>query len=82
VVVPDSSVVEHLTHNPKVNGSNPSTGTGKQKKAKNVIELKWLGPISTMVKYLTHNPKSNGSKPTTGTRREKLPRNFIQLKWL
>ncbi len=29
-----STVVQYLTHNPKIKGSNPATGTGREKKYK------------------------------------------------
>ncbi len=31
ILVPGSTVVEHLTHNHKIQGSNPATGFGRYK---------------------------------------------------
>jgi hypothetical protein len=31
---PGSTVVEYSTHNPKIEGLNPTTGTGEEKKVK------------------------------------------------
>jgi hypothetical protein len=73
-------VVEHLTHIPKIRGSNQTFGTWKEKMAIIVIESKWLCPAGTMVKQLTHNPKSDSSNTTTGTVRENMARNVIELK--
>jgi hypothetical protein len=61
---PISTVVKHFTHNPKVNGSDPTIVTGKEKMAINVIEFEWMCPISTLVEHLTHNPNVGGSNPS------------------
>ncbi len=34
---PGSMVVEHSTHNPKIEGSNPTTATGREKIEKNEV---------------------------------------------
>jgi hypothetical protein len=75
-------MVKHLTRNPKVNGSNPTSGTGKEKMARNVIEWKWSCPACTMAEHFTHNPTVGGSKPTAGTGKEKMAKHVFELKWL
>jgi hypothetical protein len=72
-------MAEHFTHNPTVGGSKPTTGTGKDKKARNGIECKWLCPACTMAKHLTHNSKVGGSKPTAGTGKEKMAKTVFEL---
>ncbi len=52
----NSTVVGHLTHNPKVQDLNPTTGIGRD---------------STVVKLLICNPKVEGSNPATVTGRER-----------
>ncbi len=54
-----STVVEKLTHNPRVKGSNPATGTRRWKKVTKSLPP-WLHPSSTVVEHLTHNPKIEG----------------------
>jgi hypothetical protein len=34
-----STAAEHLSHNPKIEGSNPATGSGREKINKKVISL-------------------------------------------
>ncbi len=60
----NSTVVEHLTHNPKVKDLNPTTGIGRD---------------STVVKLFTCNPKAEGSNPATGTGRERERENDKEL---
>jgi len=52
---PDSTVVEHATYNPEMEGSDPATDTGKHKFDASLAE-NWLLPGSTVVEYSTHNP--------------------------
>ncbi len=54
-------MVENLTHNPKIEGSNPATSTSKRILQK--VETYWFLFGSTVVENLTHNPKIEGSNP-------------------
>ncbi len=36
-----STVADHSTHNPKIEGSNPTTGTGKEKMTKKDFDNNW-----------------------------------------
>ncbi len=70
-------MVEHLTLTPKVDSSNPATGTGREKSA--IIEL--LCFYSTVVEHLTHILKIEGSNPITGTGREKMNGCTLAAEW-
>ncbi len=60
-------MVEYLTHNPKIEVSNP-VGTGRGslslvKRKWHKVERKNASGGSTVVEKLTHNPKIEGSNP-------------------
>ncbi len=57
-----STVVEHSTHEPKFEGSNPATAGLKREKIEKLTDLK---SGSTLVEHLTHEPKFEGSKLAT-----------------
>jgi hypothetical protein len=76
---PISTMVKHLTHILKVDGSNPTTGTEREKMARHFMELKWLCPASSVVEHFTHNPTVGGSKPTAGTGKEKMAKTVFEL---
>jgi hypothetical protein len=60
-------VVEHPTHNLKIQGLNPAAGFGRDKKKRKIAM-----PSSTVVAHLTHNPKFQGLNPATGMVGEKI----------
>ncbi len=60
--MPSSTVVEHLTHNPKIRAANPATAFGRDKISKKEDSR-------TLVDHLIHNPKFEGSNPVNGTER-------------
>jgi hypothetical protein len=64
-VISDSTVVEHLTHNSQVDGSNPATSMVRWRMAKILTYIATAISSSTVVKHLTHNPQIDGSNPTT-----------------
>jgi len=43
-------VVEHLTHHPKINGSNLATNTMREKKAKSFVEQAGCAIVAKMAK--------------------------------
>jgi hypothetical protein len=70
--------IEHSTHNPKVEGSNPATGTGRDKKFPNVFfSFLQCGNYGIGGHYWTHpdyhhpspehwlNPRSVGNRVAT-----------------
>ncbi len=57
-----STVVEHSTHEPKFEGSNPATAGLKREKIEKLTDLK---SGSTLVEHLTHEPNFEGSNPAT-----------------
>jgi hypothetical protein len=50
---PGSKVVEHLTQNTEVEGSNPTTSIGKRENGKKVKKCAW-----GQVTHLTYNPET------------------------
>ncbi len=54
-------MVEHSTHNPKAEGSNPTTSSERYTDQK--IQRSVLMLCSTMAECLTHNPKIKGLNP-------------------
>jgi hypothetical protein len=62
-------LVEQLTHNPKIEGSNPNTETRRGEMLKKSFIL---GDQQQLIEQLTHNNKIVGSNPVTGTKREKI----------
>jgi hypothetical protein len=73
--------VEHMTHNLKIEGSNPVTmhrESENHKKQSNFFdsdECNQPGAMtsgSSIVVDLTHNPKIEGSNPATGTGGENI----------
>jgi hypothetical protein len=67
-------VVEHLTHNPKIDGSNPTTGTRRENMVSKSRNYK-------VVKKSTHDPNNKGLNPTTGTKRENMVSKAANIKW-
>jgi hypothetical protein len=63
--VPGSIVVQHSTYHPEIEGSNPSTGIGREKMGGN------YGPGSVVVQHSTYNPETESSNPATSTQRER-----------
>ncbi len=63
-------MVEILNHKPKIEGPNPTNGTGREK---NVIFIKLIGCVnsSTVVENLTDYLMIEGSNPSTVTWRKK-----------
>ncbi len=64
--MPGSTVVEHLTPDPKIQSLSSATGFGRDKKKRKIAM-----PSSTVVEHPTPNPKFQGMNPATGTEREK-----------
>ncbi len=58
-------MLEH-THNPKVKGLNPATGTRRYKLAENGEKFD-LSADGMMVEHLTPNPEIEGWNPVSGT---------------
>jgi hypothetical protein len=56
-------MVKHLTHNLKIESSNPATGIGRKKMF--LLEL-----TCKSVKHLTHNPKIECSNPAASMGRD------------
>ncbi len=55
-----STVADHSTHNLKIEGSNPTTGTGREKMTKKfstIIEILMLDPILTARAYFRNFEK-------------------------
>ncbi len=65
-------MVEHMTHNPKIKGSNHTTGTDNGKMAKR-FSASCRCPGNTVVEY---NTKIEGSNPSSGTERVKMSKKF------
>ncbi len=57
-------MIEHLNHNYKIKGSNPSKFTVDDKMAKKIIRH---DPHNTMVQHLNHNSMIKGLNPSTFT---------------
>jgi hypothetical protein len=64
-------VVEHLAHNPMIEGSNLATVAGREKMEKSFMTFILCHGV-TVAEYLTQNPKIKGLYGGTGTRREKI----------
>jgi hypothetical protein len=43
---PNGTKVQHLTHNPKIKGLNPTTGTEREKKGKKVTFKAVSAPVT------------------------------------
>ncbi len=64
-----SIVVKHSAHNPKIKGSNPDAGTGRDKLTEKGGNIYLAIGRGTVVVNLAHNPKIKGLNPASGTRK-------------
>jgi hypothetical protein len=71
MVSSSTAVAKHLPRNTKNEGSNPTTGTGREKMAKNVGHSLTSGN-SLEVECVTQNTKVEGSNLAADTIREKM----------
>jgi hypothetical protein len=62
LVSSDSTVVEHIFHNPMVEGSSPATGFKRQNGKKWAV---LASSDSTVVAYSAQHPMVEGSSPAT-----------------
>jgi hypothetical protein len=60
-----------MTNNPKIEGSNSATGTGREKMAKK-FNVHLSKGNRTVVEHSTRYPKIEGSKPAAGTVKGKM----------
>ncbi len=65
-----SRLVEHLTHNPSIKGSNLAPGKGRMQMERLLDIVVYLS--STVVEHLTHNSWIKSSNHTPSTTRKKM----------
>jgi hypothetical protein len=70
-------VVEYFSHNPKIESSKPTTGSGREKITKRAVEY-WFCTASTVVQHKINYPEIETLKNPNASEREKITKRVVE----